>query len=143
MVETSNQGRQHAAGVLIGGYIANRNQRKHWIADNKQAEYRRLLTILSESFNTAILLMGPGATLGPEEQRTLMSADSRCSIVMKDRIFIAEEMYKMDLPHRWSEARHNYDRSWNVEEFATAFSGMMKDIRESATAVIEGKRWFR
>ena len=38
-------------GVLIGAYIANRNQRKHWIADNKKREYQELLTAMSRAFN--------------------------------------------------------------------------------------------
>src|SRR5216684_3676535 len=37
-------------GVLVGAYIANRNQRKQWIAENKKQEYRELLSVMSKGF---------------------------------------------------------------------------------------------
>ena len=35
-------------GVMLGAWLATRNQRRHWLLDNKRAEYRKLLTTLSE-----------------------------------------------------------------------------------------------
>jgi len=36
-------------GVWIGAVLAKRWQREQWIADNKRAEYRKLLTTLTRS----------------------------------------------------------------------------------------------
>lgn len=43
-------------GVFIGAYIANRNQRKHWVAENKKQEYRELLSMLVEASSRMISL---------------------------------------------------------------------------------------
>jgi hypothetical protein len=37
-------------GVLLGGWLTNRNQRRDWVADNMKQEYRELLTTLSKTF---------------------------------------------------------------------------------------------
>jgi len=123
-------------GVLIGAYISNRNQRKHWVADNKRAEYRELLTTMTRTFNTVIILVGPGVALAGNEQRKLIDADSECSIVIKDRIFIADEVDEMDLLKRWHEARQHYGQTYDVGEFASSFGRIMGDLRVSAREII-------
>jgi hypothetical protein len=37
-------------GVFIGGYIANQNQHKQWVAENKKTEYRELIAALNKAF---------------------------------------------------------------------------------------------
>src|SRR6266404_6383389 len=68
-------------GVLVGAYIANRNQRKHWIADNKRAEYRKLLSTLASTFTGIIELRAPGVALGPAEQRKILNLEVRAGAV--------------------------------------------------------------
>jgi hypothetical protein len=34
-------------GVLVGSWLTTWTQRKHWLMDNKRAEYRKLLSTLS------------------------------------------------------------------------------------------------
>jgi hypothetical protein len=41
-------------GVLIGAYLATRNERKHWIRDNERLEFRELLSTMARSFSTIV-----------------------------------------------------------------------------------------
>src|ERR1700690_1705665 len=77
------------AGVLVGAYISNRNQREHWIADNKRSEYRELITALAKSFTSILKLRAFGVALGPEEQRMLSNLETDASSVILDRLLIA------------------------------------------------------
>jgi hypothetical protein len=124
-------------GVLIGGYVANRNQRKHWIADNERAEYRELLTTMSRTFNTIIVLVGPGVPLSEEEQRKVIEAESELSVVVHDRIFIAASIHKMNVLMRWHEAHQAYRRTYDVGQFSTSFGRIVSDLLKSANEIMK------
>jgi hypothetical protein len=65
-----------------------------------------------------------------------MDADSECSVVIKDRIFIADKVAKMNLLGRWNEARHAYGQTHDVGAFATSFGSILNDLIRSAMELI-------
>ena len=82
-------------GVLVGAYIANRNQKKHWIADNKRAEYRELLsTVHRNSMKMAAICTAPRSNPGltVEEQKEYDELNLEVVQVMDDRLFINHEI---------------------------------------------------
>ncbi len=130
------------AGVFIGAYIAGRNQRDRWVADNKRAEYRELLTTLAESFTKIVRLRGHGVAAGPEEERTLMNLELRTNTVILDRIFIADEVEYMELLNRWNHALQDYDKTLDRSAFATAFSRIRNDVIQSAATIMKKGLFF-
>jgi hypothetical protein len=128
------------SGVLIGAHISDRNQKKRWIIDHKQDEYKTLLTALSEAFNTTVMWVGPGIVRGPDQERMISSAESQLSVAIRDRIFIVAEVYRLRLSERWSEARTVYERTWDLHQFCSAFAKIYLDIQNSANHVIDEQR---
>ena len=45
-------------GVIVGGWITTRTQRKHWILDNKKAEYSELITVIADSGSKLLTFWG-------------------------------------------------------------------------------------
>ena len=129
-------------GVLGGAYVVSRNQRKLWIADNKRSEYRRLLTTLTRTFLSVVRLRAPSVAIMPREQRALFNLEIEALAVIRDRLFIAEEIKEMKLLRRWASAISNYDRSLDYDAFADEFGLMTRDIKKKAAEIFEEKDWM-
>jgi hypothetical protein len=114
-------------GVLVGAYIANRNQRKQWIADSKKHEYQELITAMTRAFNAMLNRSAPMVAYGPEEQRAFAAAEDEALITISDRIFIWEELDKLKILQRWQELTRNLNARGDIQ----AFSNAVGEIRGS------------
>ncbi|HEV2491404.1 MAG TPA: hypothetical protein VGT03_16490 [Candidatus Acidoferrales bacterium] len=90
-------------GVLIGGYLTIWNQKRHWVMDNKRAEYRKLLSTLTRTYTTLINTHSTGVMSGREEKKC-EQARLEALNVLRDRIFIAKEVKQMGISLKWSRA---------------------------------------
>jgi hypothetical protein len=125
-------------GVLIGAFLAKKWQRAQWIADTKRSEYRKLLTTLTKTFSGLVRLQGVDVAIGPKEQRTLSNLEADSINVIRDRLFIADEIQQLNLLHRWTQALRSYDNTHNSDEFAKAFGLIMNDLQNSASKITKG-----
>jgi hypothetical protein len=128
-------------GVLVGAYVASRNERKLWVADNKRSEYRKLLTTLTRTFLSVVRLHASGVALAPREQRKLFNLEIEALAVIRDRLFISEEIEEMNLLRRWTNAMHDYDHSLDYNVFAREFGLITKDIKDRAGEIFKEKDW--
>jgi hypothetical protein len=124
-------------GIFIGAYIANRNQRKHWIADNKKQEFRELLSALVEASSSLIVFYTPMVLQGPDEQRACDRAEKKSVEVIMDRIFIAREVKELDLQKRWSKALSEVRGTRNRTAFSDEFVKISSDITAAALKIVE------
>jgi hypothetical protein len=123
-------------GVLIGAYTANRNQRKHWIADNKRLEYRELITALVEASGRLIQLYLPGMAHGPKEQDDAFVAETKATITILDRVFIADALKELKLADRWTDALSNLRATSSVRQFVLVTETMRDDVIASAAKIL-------
>src|SRR5712691_8008329 len=93
-------------GVVIGALLTRSWDRKKWLNDNRKQEYRELLTSLTNACSAMIdNFHAKGASLQTEAQREATKEEYFKSLrVLKDRIFIAEEVEQMNLFDRWGNA---------------------------------------
>jgi hypothetical protein len=120
-------------GVLVGAYIANRNQKKQWVSDNKKQEYRELMTALAEAFNAVVDETVPSIAYGPEEQRAFATAKTTLVITIGDRIFIAQELKEMKFLGRWNTAVVDFHNTHDENVFTETFVGITADIVKAAS----------
>ena len=120
-------------GVLVGAYIASRNQKKQWLLDNKRAEYRELLAALADAGSTFIVhytIFGGEAT---QQQKLATGETSRKTVdVIYNRLFIAREIQKLDILKRWEKAISALQRSNDMETFGKGIDAIMNDVRAAA-----------
>lgn len=96
-------------GVLIGAWLARSWQRKQWVLDGKKAEYRELLSILSESYHCMAkywndftpMVGGIGHPFTERRERSL-AAGTAGHRVIEDRVFIDKQMREADILQKWS-----------------------------------------
>jgi heme exporter protein D len=124
-------------GVFIGAWIANRNQRKQWVADNRKQEYRELLTALVNASGDVMERLSPMAAHGPESQKQFYESERAVGIIIYDRIFIARDVKEMNLGPRWITAINEVNRNGDVRLFAERISQMQQEIGASALKVVE------
>lgn len=115
-------------GVLVGAYISSRNQKRQWGLDNKRAEYRELLTTLTECGSE--LMSFPTGELA---DRRRIDEIARLSVnVIYNRLFVADMVISTNLMKRWRDCISDLRTSKNINAFRTEFDSIMNDIRSVA-----------
>jgi hypothetical protein len=87
---------------LIGAWLARSWQRKQWVLEGKKAEYRELLSTLSDSYHC--IIKNWGAALAPvnhEGLREKLEAEVSGQQVIEDRIFIDDAMRAENIREQW------------------------------------------
>jgi hypothetical protein len=93
-------------GVLIGAWLTRSWQRKQWVLDSKKAEYRELISTLSESYHTIVRLLpvlGGISAMTPEEYTALSERWVAGMKVVEDRIFIDGEVRAANIRESWMQ----------------------------------------
>jgi len=125
-------------GVLVGAYIANRNQRRQWLLDNRKQEYRELLSALSSAFIALTRLNTPMIAIPGELERELRNAETESFRILRDRLFIATEIRDTRILGLWLEATRDVDHDRDLVKFADRFNQINKTIVYLATGSAGG-----
>lgn len=121
------------AGVIIGGWLTTSSQRKLWLLDNKRAEYRTILTTLSECWSHFALSYGEGCDPdAPHLQSARMEATRTLANVTGDRLFIADEIKNLRVSERFTCAAKALKKDHDGKAFSDAVDAIMDDVRMAA-----------
>jgi hypothetical protein len=119
-------------GVLIGAYIANRNQRSHWIADSKKEEYRELITAMTKGLSTYLdVCIVKGLKPGDATER-LLEAFTQVMEVTRSRLFIKKTVVSVKVVARWKNLTDTFETNLDHSAFAKGMSELFDDVIEAA-----------
>jgi hypothetical protein len=122
--------------VLIGAYIANRNERRHWLRDNQRLEWRELLSTMAWAYSTIVNINSrPYRDKDGENQSEAARLESLN--VLRDRIFIAATLRNLDLVNKWNKAVRNFRAKSDYELFAVEFSEIIGLLRRNAKLLLK------
>jgi len=121
-------------GVLVGALLARSWDRRKWINENRKQKYRELLTTLTSAC-TALIDNAQAIVQSPAEQIFARDEYFKSLRVLQDRIFIANEIGKMNLFDRWGTAMKGLQETRNFHKFEDAFEVMRKEIVKQAVKV--------
>ncbi len=124
-------------GALVGAYIADRIHRKREYTNSKKDEYRELLSTLSQAAETIARFHGPVVAHSPEEERAYYEAKEKAVIAIDNRLFIANELEKIDLRGRWISSVHDVENGGHSIEFRRAVRQMMRQIISAGKQLLE------
>ena len=113
-------------GVFVGAYIANRNDRKHWIADRKREEYQKLLSALTEAFGELLQLQNKGVLTMDEFNKVqvqVYNAINNC-IFTSDAVITQLDIFK-----GWAKASTKL-KDGGKAEFSDSTPLLLEDIRQ-------------
>jgi len=121
-------------GVLVGSWLTMRYQRKLWLLDNRRAEYRKLLSTLSESATQALHAFAIETVdpVLPRSSRRMTSAIAKSVNVIYSRLFIADDIKKLDVMKRWQSTLDALQKERNVITFHKKLDSLMDDLRAVA-----------
>jgi hypothetical protein len=103
------------------------------LLDNKRAEYRKLLTTITEAGSKLIIHYGMEPIVATGKQERAIDEMARKSVtVIYNRLFIAADMERLNLQRRWENAISAPRNTHDVNAFGKAMDQMMDDIRRAA-----------
>ena len=130
-------------GILIGSWLTMKVQRKLWILDNKRAEYRKLLTTLTDAGSKLIVFYGamPGVVTA-KEQIAIGETARKSANLIYNRLFIADVIVKLNIALRWQDGISALRKDHDGIAFAKLLDGIMNDLRSEAIKDFEVRRFF-
>ena len=131
-------------GVLIGQYLSMRWQRKLWLLDRRKEEFRELLSTLTRSFTTICTKRQYMLPQSPEDQMALQDAEASALMTIRDRIFIAADIKRLDVYNLWISAVNEYNRDHVYIPFSEKYAlinAKIVDAAVEATKPLHVKLW--
>lgn len=120
-------------GILLGSWLTTRSQHRHWHLDNKRSEYRELLTSLADAGSKLLVFWGRNPVVATAEEHFMIGETARQSVdVIYNRLFIADEINKLDVLKRWEAAIDELRSNRNIDAFGQLMDKIMDDIRRAA-----------
>src|SRR5258708_20771938 len=114
-------------GVLVGALLARSWDRRKWTNENRKQEYRELLTTWTSACTALIDNAQPLFKIPPT--KSLRKKEYLKSLrVLQDRIFIADEIHKMNLFDRWGAAMKDLQETRNFHKFEDPFEVLRQQI---------------
>ena len=111
-------------GLLIGNFLQSRSQLKQWRRDAGKQEYRELLSTLARCHALIGRLTSKFGNETKEDDENLAVAHADALNVIRDRVFIADDVAQMDLLNKWLRLTLNYHKSHDVGAFRTEFEAV-------------------
>lgn len=120
-------------GILLGSALSTKNERKHWLMDNKRDEYRELLTTIADTGSNLLISYGakPGFTLRASTHVTDEALRKSVDTIY-NRLFISGHVARLDILTRWKEGISTLQKTQDANAFAKVMDGIMNDIRNVA-----------
>lgn len=133
-------------GILVGHYLSRSSQREQWYRDKRYEDYQAVLSATVAAYMAIVRVDMASLTslFTPEmlQEVEVIKADS--FRVLRDRIFIAEELEFGGILAEWDTTVTNYARHAIDERI---FAGRFSDLNEKLVrmALNPPKRygWFR
>jgi hypothetical protein len=123
------------SGILLTSRLTRSWQRTQWIADNKKAEYRELLSALTKAQR---LMSGVWSrstipmTVSAKDEGAAIEARDELWIMLDDRIFIAEAVKRKQFVREWERILHIFEAKGSLIEFVDDCSRLRESILNAA-----------
>jgi hypothetical protein len=132
-------------GIFVGNRLSRSSQREQWFRDKRYEDYQAVLSALVSAYTTIVRVdMASSTSLyTPEmlQEVEIIKADS--FRVLRDRIFIAEELNYAGILVEWDTMVTNYGmHSSDEREFAGRFSELNDKLVRMALNPPRHPGWF-
>ena len=123
-------------GVIVGHYFVDKSRREQWLLDTKKQEYRETLTALSTAY-LALLELGSMTVRDGAEELKIWRTVADSYRVLRDRLFIADELKREELLSKWLEATQHFDHNKiDTTELAKRYDAINDKIVHLAASLV-------
>jgi hypothetical protein len=120
----------------VGSRLSRSTERRKWLNDCRKEEYKELVTTLTDAGLSLIQFHGPtGEQLSDAKPETIWEYRElryKSLRVLKDRIFIADEVRQMKIYERWCMASNKVTGKEQLTEFESAWDAILSDLIKAA-----------
>jgi hypothetical protein len=116
-------------GVLIGAWLGQSWQKKRWLLESKQTEYRELISKLSENVH-CILKNWPASGITGRELQEARDAKLAGERLIEDRIFIHKQMRAENALAQWNRLAEEKEFSKVLRCWTDLHAALMKTARK-------------
>jgi hypothetical protein len=120
-------------GIIVGHLLTRSWQRKQWLMDQRQSEFRELVLALEESLRAYLTKWLFTEAFTKEEHKEIFIRQSGFLKVVRTRIFTSKDMVRLNADERWGEAIHDYKKDGDTELFRNSYESLMRDLVKTAT----------
>ena len=119
-------------GIVVGHLLTRSWQRKQWLLDNKKQEYKKLITLLTTNHALITRLTFKTNMRTPDDDKELVEAHAAALTVIRDRVFIGEELKRLDVFNKWLFMTKEFNDQANVAQFRSYFEELRELLVSSA-----------
>jgi hypothetical protein len=115
-------------GLLVGHFLLRSWQREQWLLDSRKAEFRELMSALSDTI-VHLMMFTPAleAGRGEKEFDEFVAAQKVAMRVLADRIYIARDLRELNTSDRFIEATQGARQS-NIAERSEKLSAVIGEL---------------
>ena len=133
-------------GILVGHYLSRSWQREQWFRDKRYEDYQAVLSATVAAFTAIVRVDMTSLTshFTPEMQQEVEVIKADSFRVLRDRIFIAEELDYGGILVQWDSIVTNYGMHTSDEqEFTGRFSEFNDKLVRMALNPPKSPGWFK
>lgn len=120
------------AGLAVK-VLTQSSDRDKWLVDCKKQEFRELLSAISEVYvMTLKALPSSHVSASADEKQRARLAEERSVMVMRDRLYIEDDLPMEPLVKEWMKALAAYAQNRDFEPFKTCYKALHGRIVDAA-----------
>lgn len=115
-------------GSMVSQFLTRATTRQQWLMDNKKQEFRELLTALSAAYMKLAQIAAPDEVHPPELKQQADTLKVEAYRILRDRLYIAEEVAQVGALDLWDPATHNLQATKDFRTFAGRFTELQNEL---------------
>ncbi len=115
-------------GILIGHTLTRSWQREQWLLDCRKEEFRELVSALTTATVEFLVFHTSRGTKTPQPMGVWLDAQKTAYRVVRDRIFIADEVESIKLADRYIRLAHDMREFESFDEPADRMDALLNEI---------------
>jgi hypothetical protein len=120
-------------GILVGHFLTRSWQQKQWLMDRRHEEFQELISALDASMTSEVGHADYSMELTPQERRDKARRTSDFFTVLRTRIFIVDDIKRLDLNRRWTKAFAQYRKENDTLLFHETYLELIQQLVDAAT----------
>ena len=131
-------------GIWIGHRLLKSWQREQWLVDARKEEFKELLTTLTMAYSLIAKSRIPMMVYSPEDQIALADAEASALRTIRDRIYIADVVTRLDTLNQWIALTKHFDDNRDYSAFRKSYNVINEAIVKAAVDDLypTQKRWW-
>jgi hypothetical protein len=119
-------------GVVVGHLLGRSWQHKQWLMDQRNDEFRELVTALDDSMRSVAFTDHQKFDLTNEERRDTARKTTDFFRLCRTRIFTAADVRMLRVENTWREAVERFHSGGDFHMFNRKYDLLMDDLRIAA-----------